>query len=56
MSIKKPIPEREVRGRRLCPVCKQPSYSASGTHPQCMQRNNDILAKKAAAVLLAPTG
>jgi hypothetical protein len=53
MSVKKPVPVRTARERSVCPVCKTPSYSASGTHPQCMQRSNDLLAKQHAAAQLA---
>lgn len=49
MSIKKPVPAHSGRERRLGPYCQQPSYSTSGVHPQCMQRGNDLLAKRQAA-------
>lgn len=45
MNFKKPVPPHPATNRRLCPVCKMPSYSAGGIHPQCMQRSNDLLAK-----------
>jgi hypothetical protein len=32
---KKPAPINTVVSKRLCPVCGEPSYSASGIHPQC---------------------
>jgi hypothetical protein len=38
-----------VRALKPCPICGLPSYSASGTHPQCMQRSNDRLAKQIVA-------
>jgi hypothetical protein len=53
MSVKKPVPVSPMRARIICPVCKQPSYSVGGTHPQCMQRSNDLLAKQQAATRLA---
>lgn len=53
MSIKKPVPAPQARQRRLCPVCKQPSFSASGAHPQCLQRSNELLAKQQAALTVA---
>ena len=34
MSEKKPNPIFVDRGR-ICPVCKEPSYSRDGVHPQC---------------------
>jgi hypothetical protein len=49
MSYKKPVPLVAVRARKPCPICGLPSYSASGTHPQCMQRSNDRLAKQIVA-------
>lgn len=52
-STKKPIPVRPVRVRAICPICKTPSYSAGGTHPQCMLRYNDLLAKQKAAAQVA---
>lgn len=48
-STKKPLPAQPVRLRAICPICKSPSYSAGGTHPQCMLRLNDQLAKQQAA-------
>lgn len=50
---KKPIPVQAARPRAVCPVCKSPSYSAGGTHPQCMLRYHDQLAKQQAAAALA---
>jgi len=46
---KKPQPMQPVRMRAVCPICKTASYSAGGTHPQCMLRYNDQLAKQHAA-------
>ncbi len=46
-DTRKPIPLGGTRPRPVCPKCGQPSYSASGTHPQCMQRTNDQIAAKA---------
>jgi hypothetical protein len=38
---KKTIPEAsEASPRKLCPICGQPSYSASGVHPQCSDAKN----------------
>ncbi len=52
-STKKPLPVQPVRMRAVCPICKTPSYSAGGTHPQCMLRHNDQLAKQQAAAAAA---
>lgn len=51
MSEKKPPVISSVRAQ--CPVCKQPAYSASGVHPQCMQRSNDLLVTRARAAAIA---
>lgn len=48
-STKKPIPLRAVPLRAVCPICRQPSYSAGGIHPQCMLRHNVQVAKQQAA-------
>lgn len=53
MSVKKPIPSRPGREPRICPYCRQPSYSASGVHPQCIQHGNDQLAKQQLALRTA---
>jgi hypothetical protein len=46
MSTKKPVPVQTLPTPRLCPVCKKPSYSQSGVHPQCSQRSNELLARQ----------
>lgn len=48
MSEKKPVPMSAVPQRPRCPVCGMPTYSRSGTHPQCMQASNDRLVRAAA--------
>lgn len=35
MSEKKPGPILSPREIKTCPVCKKPSYSREGIHPQC---------------------
>lgn len=35
MSEKKPEPMLRVSKSRTCPICKKPSYSREGIHPQC---------------------
>jgi hypothetical protein len=35
MSEKKPTPILRANPPRLCPVCKKPTYSQGGEHPQC---------------------
>jgi hypothetical protein len=35
MNSQKPEPIFTVPAPRLCPICKKPSYSAEGIHPQC---------------------
>lgn len=52
-ATKKPSPMHAARVRAVCPICKAPSYSSGGTHPQCMLRYNDQLAKRQAAALAA---
>lgn len=39
MSEKKPVPAFNVVLREKCPICGKPSYSRSGTHPQCAASN-----------------
>lgn len=41
MSEKKPTPILGDRGRKRCPVCGEPSYSAAGVHPQCSAKKAD---------------
>lgn len=47
MSEKKPTVVRPVAARRLCPICGKPSYSSSGTHPQCSLARADAKARAA---------
>ncbi len=55
-----PIPVDRVPPRPRCPICGMATYSRSGTHPQCMQANQDRLLraanKAAAAAALPPEG
>jgi hypothetical protein len=37
----KPKPLCDRAAPRVCPVCRQTSYSASGIHPQCAMRQAD---------------
>ena len=56
MSEKKPIVARETSARNICPVCSKPSYSATGTHPQCSVARADALSRadrKAAEIELS---
>jgi hypothetical protein len=46
MSEKKPIVLRMPRARGNCPVCGKPSYSATGTHPQCAVARADTLSRE----------
>ena len=56
MSLKKPVPPHRAGHERVkCPFCGLPSYSASGAHPQCVQRSNDRMVDKAAAALALVT-
>jgi ribosomal protein S27AE len=41
MNHKKPTPVLGQLNRKICPVCGQRSYSASGIHPQCAVRQAD---------------
>jgi hypothetical protein len=43
---RKPAPLVEVHKRAVCPVCGEPSYSASGVHPQCACRQHPNFTKK----------
>ncbi len=45
MSEKKPVVLRMNRVRENCPVCGKPSYSATGTHPQCALAHADALSR-----------
>jgi hypothetical protein len=47
MSEKKPIPTLATQTTPICPVCGKPSYSASGTHPQCAVARADAKSKAA---------
>lgn len=46
MSEKKPIVFGASRARGNCPVCGKPSYSATGTHPQCAVARADALTRE----------
>jgi len=46
MENKKPTPLIQQRGRKVCPVCGQPSYSRDGIHPQCAIEQADAPRKK----------
>jgi hypothetical protein len=56
MSEKKPVPLIGGAKGRICPVCKKPSYSRTGIHPQCAMlqadadRCDEIRAKRKLAV------
>jgi hypothetical protein len=43
MSEKKPIVMWAASTPANCPVCGKPSYSATGTHPQCAVAHADSL-------------
>jgi hypothetical protein len=47
MSEKKPIVVRPTSARNICPVCGKPSYSATGTHPQCAVARADAISRAA---------
>lgn len=51
MSEKKPSPIVVVPQRKLCPICKKPTYSSTGIHPQCamVQADTPRQARLAAA-------
>lgn len=55
-SHKKPIPPNidKTPPRPRCPVCGMPTYSRSGTHPQCMQANSDRLIREANKPAVVP--
>ena len=46
VSDKKPTPIVSGPNGRVCPVCGQKSYSASGIHPQCAVEQADAARKE----------
>jgi hypothetical protein len=42
----KPAPLIAVQKRAACPVCGEPTYSASGIHPQCACKQHPNFTKK----------
>lgn len=47
LKNRKPAPLIATEQRASCPVCGQPTYSASGIHPQCACKlHPDFLKKK----------
>jgi hypothetical protein len=46
MSEKKPVIRPLTRSRGNCPVCGKPSYSMTGTHPQCAVARADALTRE----------
>jgi hypothetical protein len=50
MSEKKPVPIFAGPKTATCPVCRKPSYSQKGIHPQCaMKQANAALNQHVAA-------
>lgn len=47
MSMKKPEPMVLEPERLRCPVCGKPSYSRTGTHPQCSVARADAISRAA---------
>ena len=45
MSEKKPVILQFSQARGSCQVCGKPSYSATGTHPQCAVARADALTR-----------
>jgi len=41
MNNRRPTPIITEPGKKICPVCGTPSYSAGGVHPQCAVRQAD---------------
>ncbi|MFK7737976.1 MAG: hypothetical protein AB8B50_18240 [Pirellulaceae bacterium] len=41
MNEKKPTPLSPASKAKRCPVCKEPTYSAAGIHPQCAVKQAD---------------
>ena len=50
MSNSKPALIPTVLPRGMCPVCGKPSYSATGTHPQCSVARADAISRAARKV------
>ncbi len=47
MSERKPLLIPTILPRGLCPVCGKPSYSPTGTHPQCAVVRADAISRAA---------
>jgi hypothetical protein len=47
VSTKKPLPVVFEPVRQRCPICGKPSYSRTGTHPQCSVARADAIARAA---------
>ncbi len=47
MSERKPALVPTILPRGLCPVCHKPSYSLTGTHPQCAVARADAISRAA---------
>lgn len=45
MSEKKPSVLQLIPPRGVCPVCGKPSYSQTGTHPQCALARADAVSR-----------
>ena len=56
MSEKKPIILQFTPARANCPVCGKPSYSATGTHPQCAVARFDALTRDDRKKIASLTG
>lgn len=46
MNHPKPTPIIPAKGRKMCPVCGEPSYSRDGIHPQCAIEQSDAPRQK----------
>jgi hypothetical protein len=46
MSDRRPTPIIAEPGKKICPFCGKPSYSAAGVHPQCAAQQADAARQK----------
>ena len=55
-TIHKTAPLHAAVARQTCPVCRHPSYSAAGVHPQCAQLRAESRRLRRASALVAGEG
>jgi hypothetical protein len=55
-TIHKTAPLHAAVARQACPVCRHPSYSAAGIHPQCAQIRAEARRLRRASALVGADG